>query len=239
MKGTNSLAAIRLMSTPDAYRKMLGDIRGWGWAGIVLGAIHLVAGRSLNLSFGLLMLAIGALSFLVRESPMYVLYAVVIAWAGIGNLAGVAASTWTIFGLFQLVISVQIFQRYFLFRKVEKDYRASPPADQPERESVRPSRTEQAFPLASLLAGVGGLAGSLFGFGTLILLSAAEASRLTNVAGQATEISMVVGVLGFALGLASLLSGAPNRALSILGTVAGGLAMLMGVGLMIAGRILA
>jgi len=238
MMGNNSLDAIRKMSTPDAYQKMLSDIRSWGWSLAVFGVIHLVAGHFLNLSHGLLLISVGALSFLVRESPMYVLYASVLAWAAINNFTGSKSSGWMMFGFFQAVLSVQVFQRFFLFKKVEKDYEESLVMDPPEPASSRPRRTDQIFPTVSIVAGIGGLLGTLFGLGMIFLLSAARNVTLTKIAASVTDIAMIVAVLGVSLGLASLLSKAPRRQLSIVGTVAGGLAILIDVGLIVLVRVL-
>lgn len=238
MKGNNSLDAIRKMSTPDAYQKMLSDIRSWGWSLAVFGIIHLVAGHSLSLSHGLLLISVGALSFLVRESPMYVLFASVLAWAAISNFTGSNSPGWMLFGFFQVLISVQVFQRFFLFKKIEKDYNESLVMDPPEPASYRPKRTDQIFPTVSIVAGIGGLLGTLFGLGMIFVLSAAQNVYLAKIAAAVTDVAMIVAVLGFSLGLASLLSKAPRRQLSIVGTVAGGLAILIDIGLIVLVRVL-
>lgn len=233
----NSLDAIRQMSTPNAYQKMLSDIRSWGWTLVIFGIFHMIASGFLSLPHGILLIAVGALSFVAREASMYVLYAVTLAWAAIGNLTLGTAPGWALFGGFQVLLSVQVFRRFLLFKKVQKDYKESLATDQPEPVSPQPTRTDQIFPLASLVAGCGGLIGVLFGWGMILVTSATAQASLLNVSGLATDVSMIIGVLGFSLGLAALLSDAPRRALSIIGTVAGAVAMLTAVSLVMLARI--
>lgn len=234
----NSLEAIRQMSVPNAYQKMLSDVRSWGWTLVVFGIIHLVATNFLNLSFGLLLIAIGALSFLVREPSMFILYAVTLAWAAIGNmLAFDSAIGWALFGLFQVFLSAQVFRRFFVFKKVHKDYTDSLTAEQPQPAASQPTRTDQIFPFASLVAGSWGFIGAACGYVALVAVGATQQTNLLNIAGLTTDVAVIVGVLGFALGLAALLSDSPRRALSIIGLAAGGLTILMMVGLNVLARV--
>jgi len=234
----NSLEAIRQMSTPDAYQKMQSDLRGWGWALVVLGIVHLVATNFLSLPHGLLLIAVGLLSFLVREASMYILYAVMLAWAAIGNLmAFSAAAGWAFFGVFQVILSVQVFQRFFVYKKVQVDHNASLASDELQDASPPPGRTDQIFPLGSIILGSWGLLGIVCGYGIIFVMGAAEQTGMIDVAGFGVDVALIMGVLGFALGLAAILADSPRRVLSIIGTVAGGLTMVTAIGLMVLARV--
>ncbi|MBN1310587.1 MAG: hypothetical protein JXB30_04140 [Anaerolineae bacterium] len=228
----NALDAILQMRTPEAYLKMQGDLQNWGWILVVLGIVHLVATNFLSLPHGLLLIAVGLLSFLVREASMFVLYAVMLAWAAVNNLmTGNTAVGWAVFGVFQVVLSVQVFRRFFVFKKVQEDYNANFASDRLERALSQPKRTEQIFPLGSVALGVLGLLGTVCGYGIILVVGTTQHTDLLDVAGFGVDLALIMGVLGFALGLAAILSGTSRRELSIIGTVAGGLTMVMVIGL--------
>lgn len=225
----NSLDAIRQMSTPEAYQKMQIDLRTWGWTLVGLGIINL---GPLSLPHGLLLIAVGLLSFLVREASMYILYAVVLAWAAIGNLMAFStAPGWAIFGVVQIVLSVQVFKRFSVYKKVQADYNVSLASDELPDASPQSGRTSQVFPLGSIVLGSLGFLGAVSGLGLTMIMSPSLQPSMINVASFAVDVALIVGVLGFALGLAAILSDAPRRVLSTIGSVAGGLTMVTVIGL--------
>jgi hypothetical protein len=225
----DSLDAIRQMSTHDAYQKMQIDLRTWGWTLVGLGVIHL---GYLNLPHGLLLIAFGLLSFLVRETSTYILYAVILAWTAIGNLMAFSkAPGWAIFGLVQIILSVQGFKRFSMYKKVQTDYNASLASNELQDASPQSGRTGQVFPLGSIVLGSLGFLGAVCGYGLPLVMSPMLQPDIINIASFGIDIALIMGVLGFALGLAAILSDAPRQVLSIIGSVAGGLTMVTGIGL--------
>ena len=61
---------------------MRRDIRSWGKWLIGLGVVHLIANGSLDASWGIMLILLGAMSFLFTTPSMYVIYAVL--WPGQG-----------------------------------------------------------------------------------------------------------------------------------------------------------
>ncbi len=95
---------------------MRRDIRSWGKWLIGLGVVHLIANGSLDASWGIMLILLGAMSFLFTTPSMYVIYAVTMAWAGISNLIDTGLG-WSVFGIFQFYLTFRIARQYYVFRK--------------------------------------------------------------------------------------------------------------------------
>jgi len=83
---------------------MSRDVRSWGKWLIGLGVVHLIASGSLDASWGIMLILLGAMSILFTSPSMYVIYAVTMAWAGISNLIG-AGLAWGVFAIFQFYLT--------------------------------------------------------------------------------------------------------------------------------------
>lgn len=207
--------------------KMLKGVRSWGWTAIVLGVVHFVFGGFLNPSWGVTLILVGGLSFFIRESPMYVVYAITMLWVGISNLISGGLGGWTLMGLMQLFWAYGLFRNYRFYQKVEKSYWELPEENR-EPEEKKDLRANRLFP------GVGCAIGSLSAFGGIavvifMLLVFAAAWNAGNEPSQGVQtlinwlwaVMLSGGIIGFSLGVAALLSGYPRKWMAWIAVISG------------------
>lgn len=184
---------------------MRRDIRSWGKWLIGLGVVHLIASGSLDASWGVMLILLGAMSFLFTSPSMYVIYAVTMAWAGISNLVDTGLG-WSVFALFQFYLTFRIGWQYHVFRKAG--------LVDAEREAVNASQEKpiapRFFPWLGLVGGVLMTWGILtILVGALIIFGVYDASD-ESMAVQLIDflfsvlISLVVAIWG--INLAAVLS---------------------------------
>jgi hypothetical protein len=199
------------------YEKMLREIRSWGRWSLILGAIHLLVSGFLSAAWGILLLIVGAASFYFRASAMFVVYSVTLGWVAISNILS-GGSGWTVFAIFQLVLAWQVFRQYLRFRQAE--------AEMMIPEDLQ--RAADVFPWGAAL--LGGLAFTGF-IGVLIsvvvFVGVTEASDVPGIFSLLEGLTMNLGILGFAAGLASLLAGYRRKLWAVLGIIAGVLTVLV------------
>lgn len=208
------------------WENMLKDIRSWGWTSIVLGVIHFVFSGVLDPAWGIALLVVGGISFLIREASMFVIYAVVMAWVGVSNIAAAGFGGGTIFfGALQVFVSYKLYRKYQEYAIVERKY-LELEADQEEPAN----RAKDTFPGCGFALGLVGLVGAV---GIFVLLIAAVATRGPDapVPENLQVIDFIMGallasgILGFALSVAALVSKYPRKWLAWIGALAGGLLM--------------
>jgi hypothetical protein len=204
-----------------AYARMGRELTSWGRWQLVLGVIHLIGASLLDGSWGVVLLLTGLASFVFRDASMFVVYGTTLTWAALANLSG-SSGGWSFFAFVQLYFAYRIFNQFRWFRGVQARYRALA-AEGAVPAPAAQERAAALFPWASCLLGtlalLGGLA--LIAGAALDPESAAsvESGELVGVLG----VVLAVSVLGFAAGLASLLSGFRDRAVSWIGVVVSGI----------------
>jgi hypothetical protein len=215
------------------HATMLKDISSWGTSSLVLGAVHLFASGTLNPGWGITLLAVGGLSFLVKEASMFVMYAVALVWVGISNILLLNWGLWTIFGGYQIYLGIMLFQKFRNYRAYEKQHLST--IDQP-LPGVKVGRAQKLFPwLGAVFSGLG----LLVYVGTILVLFLAIAAAY-DTGGElsdsfATVIDLVsssalgIGIIGFGLSLSSVLSKYQPRWLGIAGIIFGSLLVLVEV----------
>ena len=72
----------------STHAVMVKEIRSWSYWLLGLGALHLVASGFLDAPWGILLLAVGLVSFVFQEAAMFVIYGVTLAWAATSNVTG-------------------------------------------------------------------------------------------------------------------------------------------------------
>jgi hypothetical protein len=207
------------------WENMLKDIRSWGWTSIVLGVIHFVASGFLNPSWGIVLVAVGGISFLIREASMYVIYAVTMAWVGLSNVMLGGFGGWTIIGAFQIFLSYRLYRKYQEYAIVERKY-----LELEAGQEEPANRAKDTFPGCGFALGLVGLVGAS---GVFVLVIAAVAARGPDapVPENLQVIDFIMGallasgILGFALSVAALVSKYPRKWLAWIGALAGGLLM--------------
>jgi hypothetical protein len=191
------------------------EIRSWAIPLIFLGVVHIFSSGFFSATWGITIILVGLASFYFRSFSMLVVYAVTLAWAGIGNaLSGEIA--WIGFALLQGFLSFRTFQRFFHFRKAGSDEE-----NVVKDEWLRPERTARAFPWISGALGVFSIIGFIIAFIVAIIVSVVSNGINTTAANIIEGLIVDMGMLGFAIGLASLLSKYPRKGLAITGMTTG------------------
>ena len=204
-------------ATVVAYAAMLREIRSWGWWSLGLGALHLITSGFLSAPWGILLLLVGAASFLFREAAMFVVYGVTLAWAAISNILG-GQVTWIIAGLFQVYLAFRVFRQFSRFRRVQEDYdNLSNEGNAESRPSAK--RTAIIFPWAGGLLGILSLGGVMTLLASTFVLVALSA-QVPNLFSFLGGLTVNLGVLGFAVALSSLLSGYRYKPVAAIGLAA-------------------
>lgn len=206
---------------PAGQAKMQREIRSWGIILFLLGVVSVFANGFANAGWGILLIGVSLASFYFREAPMFVIYGVTISFAAISNfLSGTGG--WPAFAFVQVFFAFQTFRQYVQFR-------ATGTADE-----VLPAqnRSGRIFPWAGFAFGVVSLAG----FGgivvTAILLALMPENEALSAALSFSESLIVdMAILGFALGLASLLSRFQHKVFATIGLAAGLLVLLCEIAL--------
>ncbi len=83
---------------------MVDDLKSWGWGLIIVGFLHLRI-PFLSPAWGLILIAIGILAFLIKNRGMFIAIGIGIILAGVMNILGgmtSESSFWPIFGCLQI-----------------------------------------------------------------------------------------------------------------------------------------
>lgn len=213
------------------HEKMLRQLRSWGFILLFLGAVQVFTSDFLSTTWGFLLIFVGVSSFYFRSPAMFIIYGSTLAWAAISNSFS-GSGGWVAFSLLQVFFSFQTFRQYFHFRPKTPASRNMVDGDL----AVLPDKAAKPFPWLSLLFG----SVSLIGFVTT-LLAAIIFINISATGEIPPFISFIEGlvidfaVIGFAAGLASLLSRYKYKLISIIGMIAGALTLLFEVGLLLLG----
>ncbi len=205
------------------HEVMLGKIRSWAMWSLALGGIHLVTSGFLSAPWGILLILVGLASFFFQSASMFVIYAATLAWAAISNLTSFQIG-WVGFALYQFFLVYQIIRQYRLFSTTEQEYQRI--------VTSAPSKTRHAprfFPWFASLFGCSSILGLILLFVTVLIVVAGTGSgdNIPNYFGFLEGLMVNFGILGVALGLASLLSKYNLKALAILGLVGGALTVIL------------
>lgn len=199
------------------HAAMLKEIRSWGIWLLVLGAIHIFTAGFLNAGWGILLIVVGLASFFFRSASMFVVYGITLAWAALSNMLS-GQTSWLVFSAVQVFMTVSVFLQFRRFRKVE-----SAALQISDRQDLhKPAeRAARAFPWIGSLFGCSSILGFVLYFLTIFIINAVTGNA-GNTPGYLDIIfSLVIylGVLGFAVCLAALLSKYRLKGLAIAGLV--------------------
>jgi hypothetical protein len=211
---------------------MLKDIRSWGWWSLVWGGLSLIASGIFNSPWGVLLVIVGLASFSFRTATMYVIYGVTLAWAALQNLTTVQG-VWILFSLVQIYATVRVFLNFRRYHKSEMEILSSMSATSPETQPA--SRAARYFPWIGASLGMFSFAGTVFGFLLVMLITyeRGSAGLVPRYIYYLIDLAINLGVLGFGLGLASILSHYRPRILGWLALTAGALTLLIDIGLIV------
>jgi hypothetical protein len=205
----------------SAYNSMLSKIKSWGQALLLLGVVQMIASGVLSAAWGVLLLLVGVASFYFKDAAMFMVYAMTILWAGIGNLFG-GGWIWVGYGVLQFYWAFGLLREFLRFRHVQAEYATHVQSD-PSKGAAPPMRARRIFPWASLILGVLVLAGLVVVFVLVALSSDVQPSNPLYIL---FDILPDLAVVGMAMGLASFLSRFPSKLVAAIGMVACSLVML-------------
>jgi len=214
------------------YAKMLKELRSWGFWSLGLGAMHIISSGFLSAPWGLMLIFVGLSSFLFKSSSMFIIYAVTLAWAAISNISGLDL-TWVFFALFQLYLSYKVFRQFGRFREVEKEYHKLSASDS-EDTPPPPDLASRSFPWIGSLLSCSAIIGFVIIFivVVVIIIETEGLGTIPDYLGFLEGLAVNFAVLGFSVGLASLLSKFQPKWLGIVAIIFGLLTLLVEFGLM-------
>lgn len=208
----------------QVHQVMLKDIRSWGWWQLGFGVLNFVMSGLSGAGWGLLLIIVGAGSFVFKDAAMYVVYAVTLGWAGISNLIAGDAS-WSVFALFQFFMVYRVLQSYFRFRNNQTNYQQWMRASGASPQSI--DLAARVFPW--LGGGLGGFALT----GVIATAVSLFAIIMTGMSGVPVwfdflvQFVVSVGVLGLAVSLSAVLSRHRYKGIAIFGLCCSGLVLLI------------
>ena len=205
------------------HSTILKEIRSWAISLLILGIISFFASGFLSAPWGILLIIVGLASFYFRSSAMLVVYAVTLAWAGISNLSS-GQVIWIGFAILQWFLAFQIIKKFISFRKAEE----SPVDEEFGPSGLTPERSASIFPWAAGASGILSLLGFIGIFVGVIIQSYILKNQATpEFWGFIEGLVVNLGVLGFAIGLASILCKHQKKAVAIVGMVTGILTLII------------
>jgi hypothetical protein len=188
---------------------MQKEIRSWGWSFLILGGVHFISFGLLAPSWGVILLLVGIASFQIIDPAMFVVYGISLAWVGLNNVISSNFGFWTFFGLFQIYIAYQVYKKYNI-------YKGQPHIEelaQDEESFQEQNIASRYFPnvgcwlsAVSLIVFIG-----IFMFMVFIVVFSAVQNQEATIDNDqiltfVLDVSIGLGVIGFAVSLAALLS---------------------------------
>lgn len=231
----------------DLSAVMRRDIRSWAVWLIITGVISMISGGFLSSPWGVMLILVGLGSYVFNTPAMYIIYGSTLLWATLNN-ATAGQTSWIVFALLQLFLSVRIFMQFARFNKAYLNghfaQKAPKPEDLPQdpaaiyERMVAPASPKINGPVippdpnAPLLSWVSLGLGVLSITGLLALLvvevatsQSAQYAQIASTVSFLLELVVDFGLVGFAAGLGSLLSMHRFKGAAITGLVTGGLTL--------------
>jgi hypothetical protein len=204
----------KTLSPAGTHAKMLKGVRSWGIWSLALGFLHLIL-SGLSGPWGLVLIVVGLASFVFRESAMFAVYGVILAWIAIANML-TGRVEWIVFSVIQLGLAFLTFKQYRDFRQAEKALDSVP----------GPQRATRSFPQIGCALGALALVAFIAVFAGAVVLEVTATTGLDALLMWLEGAAIGLAVLGLGVGVASLLSRYRYKLLSILGLVASALVLL-------------
>lgn len=221
------------VATPDAGADravtdlLLQQVRSSAFWSIGLGLVQLFA-PGLSRAWGVSLLLLGALAFLLPTPAMRIVNIVTFFWVAGGNaLSG--SPFWIGLAGIQIWDGILGFRRWRKAEQYRRSVEGALPVD------TREAQARRFFPWLGLGLGIGAfvsvivLVATFFGY---VLLSRGQGdSAVFTFIGFLESLVVNLGVLGFAIGLASLLAGFDRKSAAAVGMVGGVAAIALDFGL--------
>jgi len=229
-QGLNPKEAESRTKLPVDTASMLSSLRAWGMWCLGLGILNMVMSGIFNSPHGIVLVLTGLAAFIFRSASMFIVYGISLAWAVIWTFVDalyVKQAYWFIVAGFQLFLSILVFTDYRRFRKMELE--PLEPLDplelpiDPIATSGSSNRAARFFPRLGSCLGCSSIIGLIMFFFVIAynLYSSNYSASPPTYYNFFFELVMSIGVLGFAFGLASLLSKYRRKGLSIVALISG------------------
>ena len=202
-------------SPAKTHAKMRKEARSWGLWLLGIGILSLFL-TPLDRSWGIVLVIAGLASFVFRETPMFVVYGAILAWAGIANLSS-GQPGWMAFAVFQFFLAFLTFSKYTHYRRAEKAL-GSPRG---------PQRASRTFPQIGCALGALAFVGMAIIVLAAFIVAIEGSTQYPDLLLWLESLATGLAVLGLAVAAASLLSGFRYRVLSVLTLVACGPVLLL------------
>jgi hypothetical protein len=208
------------------------QIRSWAiWSGL-FGIIDLISSHFTS-DWAWTLILVTAMSVIFPAPAMFILYGIILIWVAVNNISG-GNITWIIFAIFQIILGISVFRNFSRYIPVWKYYRNNldcPDLPQPSRGLMR---SANGLPITGFLLSAIGFIGSLTAFILEIVL---KSTSFGKTYGDLLSILFIVmlniGMIGFGVGLGSMLSAYKQHVLSILAMIAGSFVILIWLGLIL------
>jgi hypothetical protein len=226
---------------------ILRQTRSWATWLLVMGVVQLVANSFLDPGWGIVLIAVGAASLYLRSLAMLPVYGVTMAWAAVSNLAA-REIWWSGFALLQFYWAFSVFRQFLSLRGVATRMTtaalggmaprgASGRWESPIEPVVGPDRASKVFPWAGCaLSGVAGVALIAVLVGFLVYTAISEGSPGDAALRIGLSLPLNMGVLGLALGVATVLMRYRYSVVGLLAIIGGGVLLAGFLALIILGR---
>jgi hypothetical protein len=208
--------------------KMHSEIKKWGFFLILIGVIQIITSGYLSNTWGILLVVVGLSSFYFNSPALFVVYGSTLGWASISN-AFSGAGGWVAFSVLQVFFAFQTFRQYFLFRSISRKL------SEDENNLPFTDKAAKPFPWVSFGAGLFSFVGIVILFLSVILLVGTGNEDLFGIVDFAEGLVIDMALIGFATGLASILTSYEQKLFSGIGMVAGALVLLLEIGLSLFG----
>ena len=224
----NSPETVMAVDLAEAQALMQRELRSWTIWLLVLGVLQMITAGGFS-SWGVLLIVVGLASLYFRESAMFGVYAVTVAWAGLSNLLYSETGAWNVFAFFQFYLTFIIFKQFRRFQKAEREAKAQAISEDSPKTT---SRAEMLFPWLSAILGVGALGGyGLFWVGifarALLHVPDAQDGLVLSILSALATIAVYAGILALAMGLSGWGAAFERKWASILGTITGGITLML------------
>lgn len=195
-------------------------VQSWVVWLVLIAVVQFAASPGEVAPWGVMLILVALTSLIFKDPALFVVYAVIIGWAGLENLLFADDILWKGFSLLQGYWAIQLVQEFTRYRKLEQH--AAEPGMPPQH-----SRAAAWFPWVSM--SLGGLSILLILGGFLFLVASAAATGTdpdTTIFSISFTTGLYMAILGLAYGLGAWLSRYPYRFAAIIGTVLSALTLI-------------
>lgn len=216
---SQSQKEISTQANNDILKKMSQEINKWRFFLILLGIIQLATSGFLSNTWGILLIIVGLSSFYYNSASMFVVYGTTLGWASISN-AFSGSGGWLAFSLLQIYFAFQTFRQYFLYKNAYREL------IEHTESSKLIDKAEKSFPWVSFGTGLLSFAGMIIVFLSIVILVGTGNEDLFSIVDFTEGLVIDIALIGFATGLAAVLSSYEHKLFSIIGMVAGALVLI-------------